>query len=253
MNLPAVWLPFIAVLGLIFGSFVTALSYRLPRGHSIADGRSKCPACGTALGVGDLFPVLSWAWNRGRCRHCGADVSWRYPAIELMVAALCLGAALVAESPAHLAVLLISAPLAVCIGVVDIEHRRIPNALIVALAAVMGSWRVLSGAGAADVAAAIVIAVAVLITLLALNWAVQSFSGAELLGPADSKLLAAVAVGFVPWQLVIFLGLVGLVATVFGLVWQAASRRPEFPLGPSFAAAFMICLADPGLSVRFGL
>jgi Flp pilus assembly protein protease CpaA len=143
--------------------------------------------------------------------------------------------------------------LAVCIGVVDIEHRRVPNALIVALAAVMGSWRALSGAGAADMAAAVVVAVAVLVAFLALNWAVESLSGAELLGPADSKLLAAAAVGFVPWQLVIFLGLVGLVATVFGLVWQAVSRRPEFPLGPSFAAAFLICLANPGLSVRFGL
>ena len=65
---PAIFLMFVGLLGLIAGSFITALSYRLPRGESIAAGRSKCPACGTTLTAADLVPVVSWLLTRGRCR-----------------------------------------------------------------------------------------------------------------------------------------------------------------------------------------
>jgi leader peptidase (prepilin peptidase)/N-methyltransferase len=71
------------VMGLVMGSAVTAIAYRVPRGRSWIHGRSACPSCGAALGPRDLMPVLSFALARGRCRHCGAKVSWRYPITEL--------------------------------------------------------------------------------------------------------------------------------------------------------------------------
>jgi len=73
----------VAVLGLVMGSAVTALSWRIPRRESWVHGRSRCPGCGHVLGVLDLFPVLSWLASRGRCRYCGVRVSPRYPFIEL--------------------------------------------------------------------------------------------------------------------------------------------------------------------------
>ena len=76
----------LAALGAIFGSGVTALSWRLPRGESWARGRSRCPACGHVLGPLELVPVLSWVASRGRCRFCRAHVSVRYPLIELSCA-----------------------------------------------------------------------------------------------------------------------------------------------------------------------
>ncbi len=77
----------VTLLGLVMGSAVTALAWRLPRGESWVHGRSRCPKCGHVLGVADLVPVLSWAWNRGRCRHCGVRVSVRYPLTELLCGA----------------------------------------------------------------------------------------------------------------------------------------------------------------------
>ncbi len=74
------------VIGLIFGSFTGALSYRLPRGLSIARPPSSCPTCGARLGARDLVPVFSWIFSKGKCRHCGQKVSARYPLIELAVA-----------------------------------------------------------------------------------------------------------------------------------------------------------------------
>src|SRR5215813_6467707 len=72
-----------AVLGLVMGSAVTAIAYRVPRGRSWIHGRSACPSCGAALSPRDLIPVISFLLARGRCRHCGAPVSWRYPVTEL--------------------------------------------------------------------------------------------------------------------------------------------------------------------------
>ena len=80
----------VALLGLIMGSGVTALAWRVPRGESWVHGRSRCPKCQHVLGVLDLFPVLSWAVNLGRCRHCGAPVSPRYPFTELLCGAWAL-------------------------------------------------------------------------------------------------------------------------------------------------------------------
>ena len=73
--------------GLIMGSAVTALAWRVPRGLSWARGRSACPACQALLGPLELVPVLSFLLARGRCRHCRARISARYPLTELMCAA----------------------------------------------------------------------------------------------------------------------------------------------------------------------
>ena len=74
---------------------------RLPEGRSVLRGRSACPHCGTVLGFLDLVPILGWTLARGRCRHCGAAVSWWYPAIE--VAALAIAAWSLAVLPGWLA------------------------------------------------------------------------------------------------------------------------------------------------------
>jgi leader peptidase (prepilin peptidase)/N-methyltransferase len=89
VNAPAEILTVVLVtfFGLIMGSAVTALSWRLPRGRSWVKGRSGCTSCGATLTVRDLVPVFSWAFNRGRCRHCGAPVAMRYPLTELICAA----------------------------------------------------------------------------------------------------------------------------------------------------------------------
>lgn len=70
-------------LGICLGSFTTALVYRIPRKLNWTTDRSRCTSCHHALGVLDLVPIFSWVFLRGKCRHCGARVSIRYPLIEL--------------------------------------------------------------------------------------------------------------------------------------------------------------------------
>src|SRR4030095_3666933 len=82
-----IWPAFMGVIGLVMGSAVTAISYRIPRGLSWIQGRSACPSCHVPLQVLDLMPVLSFAFSRGRCRHCGVRIPWRYPLTEIACAA----------------------------------------------------------------------------------------------------------------------------------------------------------------------
>lgn len=72
------------LVGLALGSFVTMLSYRLPRRISILAPGSHCPACKTPLKPRELVPVMSWVVQRGACRTCGVFTGWRYLLIELM-------------------------------------------------------------------------------------------------------------------------------------------------------------------------
>lgn len=74
------------IVGLALGSFVTMLSYRLPRRISIIAPRSHCPACKTVLTPRELVPVFSWAVQRGACRTCGTFTGWRYLLIEIATA-----------------------------------------------------------------------------------------------------------------------------------------------------------------------
>ena len=76
------------VLGAIFGSFANVVIYRLPKEESIVSPRSRCSSCGTPVKWYDNIPIFSWFLLRGRCRHCQAKFSFRYPLVELLMATL---------------------------------------------------------------------------------------------------------------------------------------------------------------------
>lgn len=75
---------FIAVLGLLMGSFANVVIYRVPRGESVVSPRSRCPGCLTPIRWYDNVPVLSWLALLGRCRKCRAPISIRYPLVETL-------------------------------------------------------------------------------------------------------------------------------------------------------------------------
>jgi prepilin signal peptidase PulO-like enzyme (type II secretory pathway) len=72
------------LLGLVLGSFYNVVIYRLPRNLSLIKPGSSCPKCGHRLGVSELVPVLSFLWQKGKCKMCGKKISVRYPLIELI-------------------------------------------------------------------------------------------------------------------------------------------------------------------------
>ena len=73
------------IVGACVGSFLNVVVYRLPRGGSLLRPASRCPSCGQSIRPWDNIPVLSWFLLRGRCRDCGAKISWRYPLVEAII------------------------------------------------------------------------------------------------------------------------------------------------------------------------
>lgn len=122
--------------GAIFGSFLNVVAYRLPRRESLVRPASRCPACGTPIRPYDNVPVLSWLLLRGRCRSCKKAISARYPLVEALTAALCVGAVLAEGGTARVALHVALILLLVPIALIDLEHRIIPNRLTATGAAV---------------------------------------------------------------------------------------------------------------------
>jgi leader peptidase (prepilin peptidase) / N-methyltransferase len=120
----------IGVLGLLLGSFLNVVIYRLPRGESLIKPASRCPACEAPVKPYDNIPVLSWVLLRGRCRNCGATISSRYPLVEALTAAAFVGAALTRGVDDDLAVWLPFAAMLIAVAGIDLDHRIIPNKIL---------------------------------------------------------------------------------------------------------------------------
>ncbi|HVQ59991.1 MAG TPA: prepilin peptidase [Solirubrobacterales bacterium] len=121
------------LLGLVAGSFVTAVAHRVPRGISIAGARSKCPGCGATIAAYDNVPVVSWALLRGRARCCGAAISPRYPLTELALGLLFVATVLVYwDEPAEAAIGLVFLTMLAAVTLTDLEQRIIPNKILLA-------------------------------------------------------------------------------------------------------------------------
>ncbi|MET0604170.1 MAG: prepilin peptidase [Baekduia sp.] len=119
-----------ALFGLLIGSFLNVVAWRLPRGESLVKPRSKCPGCATQLKAYDNIPVFSWLMLRGRCRGCGEKISARYPVVEAVTAALyVLVVALKWGDVLQMTLGLVLVTFLVPIAVIDLDLKIIPNKL----------------------------------------------------------------------------------------------------------------------------
>jgi len=117
--------------GLAVGSFLNVVASRVPLHIPIGASRSRCMSCSHELSAWDNIPLVSYAFLRGRCRHCAAHIPWRYPLVEAVTAllvGLCVlefGATPEALVAAGFCVVLVA------ISAIDIEHRIIPNRIVI--------------------------------------------------------------------------------------------------------------------------
>lgn len=118
------------VAGLCLGSFLNVLIYRLPRRLSILWPPSSCPACQHRLSPGELVPVLSYLWLKGRCRYCRQPISLTYPLVELVTGLLTAGWVLRFGFAPREGWRLILSCLLLVIAVIDLQTHLIPNRLV---------------------------------------------------------------------------------------------------------------------------
>ena len=117
--------------GLAFGSFLNVVAARVPLKRSIVRPPSACMSCGHEIAWYDNVPLVSWLVLRGRCRSCDAGISFRYPAVELVTGLLVAGCVLKFGLSADAAVAAVFCLALVAVSATDIEHRIIPNVIVV--------------------------------------------------------------------------------------------------------------------------
>jgi len=230
--------------GLAMGSFVSVASYRLPRGEEIVFKPSHCPHCGAMLAVRELFPLLSWLIQRGRCLHCAAPIGIRYPLIELAMGiaffALALAFGLTFKT---LILALLVTEFAILI-VTDLEHTIIPDGVQIALFFTGIAWCILRDANWEDV---IISATTGLFLGLLLHYGYKLLRKKDGLGWADVKFLCIAGVWLPLAAFPSFLFFAGVIGTLTGISWRLLKRGPLFPFGPALAVSLFINILWPNL------
>ena len=117
------------VFGAIIGSFLNVVIHRVPLEESIVFPNSRCPSCGAVIAFYDNIPVLSYLALRAKCRCCKEHISFRYPAVELLTAALFIAVAWHDGLSAALPFNLVFASALLALVFIDAEHMILPNAI----------------------------------------------------------------------------------------------------------------------------
>jgi len=227
---------FILIASPFVGSFLGVLADRLPRGEGIVAPRSRCRACGTALGPGELVPVLSYLARRGRCRHCGAPVAQWHLHVELGAIGLALLAVIAGGGPLALLINVSWLWLLLALGTADLLSFRLPNPLTATLlVAGLGEGVIVQGNSLGHTALAALVGSMV---FLLIRVTYRQLRGREGLGLGDVKLMAGIGAGVGLWAVpmtVLLAALGGLGMALLDRKGLAAQRR--LPFGATLCAS----------------
>ena len=231
------------VFGAIIGSFLNVCIVRIPKNQSIVFSGSKCVSCGKGLSAIDLVPLLSFLWLRGKCRRCGALVSWRYFIVELLTGLIFVMLFTRFGFEWRTIIYFILSGILIVASFIDYEHRIIPNGLIIAGFAVVlpanvfgmnisfvdGVYGFIAGAG--------ILGVIALISLLLLK--------KEGMGGGDIKLMAMAGL-FIGWEITLLSLMLAIYAAAIVIllliVFKVLKRGDHIPFGPFLSFGVTISL-----------
>lgn len=250
---PVVGYVIAGVFGAIIGSFLNVVIHRVPLEESIVFPNSRCPSCGGAIAFYDNIPVLSWAMLGGKCRSCKERISIRYPAVELLSAALFVGVAWHTGLSAALPFDLIFAAALLALVFIDAEHMILPNAItypgivfaVVARIAIpyltgtphFDDLPSLSHGALANMPVWVVSLVGALIgaligggSLWLMGWTWEKLRGIEAMGLGDVKMMFMVG-AYLGWRLTILTIFVGVLSgSVIGIILMARKGQKNMQM-----------------------
>ncbi|MBI4031847.1 MAG: prepilin peptidase [Proteobacteria bacterium] len=253
-------LAIVIILALSFGSFSTALAWRVPRGvpwtfakwrkegHTFE--RSSCPSCGVTLKVPDLVPLLSWLFLRGKCRYCGVAIGWVYPLIEAGVLAGALGAYASWGFTPETFIIMAAIPFFAALIAIDLEHMVLPDQLVFPLF-LMGFLFFFYSEGYGNflndfttgslprslMGAAVYAGIAWMTGFI-----LSRILKGDVLGMGDIKFFGTAGVWLGVELLPAFFIYSGFFGIVFGALWQMKTGRRLFPFGPAIIFGLYICI-----------
>jgi leader peptidase (prepilin peptidase)/N-methyltransferase len=232
------------VVGLVIGSFIGVVVDRLPRQESIVSPPSHCVACSAPIRAYDNVPVVSYVVLRGRCRNCRARIPPRDALVEIGTGIVFVLLAWRLNSVWDLPAYCVLAASLVAISAIDVEHMRIPSALVYATAALGAPLLVLASAGThhwSALLSALIGGAVAFAAFFALFYAVPKG-----IGFGDVR-LAGLCGGFLGWmgyrEMIVGFLLSFIVAGVPAVLLLAVGkvqRRTQIPFGPFLAAGTVI-------------
>jgi leader peptidase (prepilin peptidase) / N-methyltransferase len=234
----------IGLFGLVIGSFLNVVIWRVPRGESIANPPSHCPSCETPIKPRDNVPVVSWLLLHGKCRNCDNRISPRYPLVEAGTCALFVAFAIHFGIHADLPAYLYLAAVGVALAMIDLDLQRLPDALTLPSypvgLALLAIPAVVDHASHSYLRA--VIGMAALFAFYALVWFVYPAG----MGRGDVKLAGVLGL-YLAWlgwgQLVVgaFAAFaVGAAVSIAIVAFAAGGRKTKIPFGPFMLIGVLI-------------
>ncbi len=224
------------VLGAVVGSFLNVCIWRLPAGASIVYPPSHCPTCGVGIRVRDNVPVLSYLLLRGRCHACRGSISVRYPAVEVLTAAMF--AALLHKfglSPLFGIYAVFIAALIV-ISFIDLDHQIIPD--VISLPGIAIGLLLSALGDGVPLVDSVLGAVLGGGLLYVVAFGYHAWTGREGMGGGDIKLLAMIG-AFLGWRgvlVTLFLGsFTGALVGTALIIARGTDARLPIPFGPFLA------------------
>lgn len=226
------------IFGAIFGSFITAASYRLPRNETMLT-RSHCPQCNKTLKILSLIPIFSWIFQKGKCSNCGAKISLRYPITEVLTSILFLLSYL--RFGFNWNTILFNGIIVICLIMLisDLETYIIPDStqiflLIFSLIFIFyNEFNILY-----SVFSAIIYFGLIFISGLF----VEKLKKKDSIGGGDIKFITISGLILGISLLPIFFLLSGAFGLIFGLLWKKIKKNEYFPFGPALIVAFLILI-----------
>jgi leader peptidase (prepilin peptidase)/N-methyltransferase len=265
------------LVGLIAGSFLNVVAYRVPimmerawraqcdelkshefttPPHATADARfdlwwppSACPGCGAPIAAQHNLPVVGFLWLRGRCAKCGLKISARYPVVEAAAALLGLIVAYELGATWQTVAALGFTWTALALTLIDVDHKLLPDSMTLPLlwAGLLLNLGLLPGGPlfAPTLQSAVIGAIAGYLALWTVYQLFKLVTGKEGMGYGDFKLLAAIG-AWVGWQLlplvILLSAVVGSVVGIAMILFGGRSSQTAIPFGPYLAAAGWIAL-----------
>ncbi|OFZ68533.1 MAG: methyltransferase [Betaproteobacteria bacterium RBG_16_58_11] len=264
-EVPAFFVGFVILLGLIIGSFLNVVIHRLPKmmacewrlfcaeldekpapdtePFNLFTPHSRCPSCGHAVRAIENIPLLSYAFLRGKCRHCSAPISPRYPIVEALTGVISGYVAWrFGVSFVTLAALLFCWAL-IALTFIDADTQLLPDQITQPLIW-LGLLANLGGLFT-DIQSSVMGAVAGYFSLWTVYWLFKLATGKEGMGYGDFKLLAAIG-AWLGWQLlpvvILLSSLVGAMVGVSLILFARHERSQPIPFGPYLAGGGIIAL-----------
>jgi leader peptidase (prepilin peptidase)/N-methyltransferase len=124
------WAIVAAIFGLILGSFLNVVIYRIPNNLSLAKPRSFCPNCKTPIKAYDNIPIISWFILRGSCRNCKSSISFQYPLVELSTGALFFTIVYFIKPISVTPAICVLAAAIVSTSVIDLKYMKLPTKIL---------------------------------------------------------------------------------------------------------------------------